>query len=879
MNKGLMRNLVLVFIAVFVINILAPVSALGLDIRYGYFPDVADNHWAKQVITKMNLRSVVSGYEENGLKYFKPDQAVSQGEAVLMAIRTMGLQDKEAQVDTNRLLSFFVPEWAKAAVLVAVDEGLIAGGQFTWEQDASRAWIAQLLVRIIDREDEIDSVSEEILPYNDSYAIPFQYLNYVKVANRYGLIKGDANAFLPNDSVTRAQMVAFLSRTEEYIDIKASDVVIGKITGKNGLNVTVVSDGGTEYTLICNISTNLYGSSGEIWVTDLQVNDRVYTIVEGNTIKYLDLNPPQSQQKTTSSSGTILQVYPDENTIVLKNKEGKLETLALTTNTKIVKERDETTIAIDKLVKDQDISVSLDSNGLPLKIIVLSGVTSTDGQGVVYHLDKDLKLLTLKNASGLAAYLYNEETQISISNNRLASFDDIKIGDSIEVEVAEDVLTKITLVASEVDLSTSGIVKQISIDSRILTYQTPDNQLKAHYVENNGDIDFDGQVGTLSEIIVGDAIEVKIENGKITSLSVTNRKLHERSKGSVVSTDYTNRILTIRDNESQLNAYEVLSSAEILVNNDDAYLHEVKKDMQVELELSEDKITYLAARDTLSGTVVRVSENTNVIELTLESGETKSYSVNSSVDIDMEDVSNADLDDINKGDAVEVKIENSKITEIKVQRTITYKITEIFTNSSRIKVIDDDTDSRYLYFYSAVELDINGKINAKVSDLKVNDIIKATFLGYNLKKVEMAPVIIGSVSAVSSVDSSLTIKTYDGRTFTYKFEGSSRVLKNGQSYYHLGIVAAGDRVAVEESLGSGKVYNIMNKVSGKVGALYKDKTRIYLQVTQTNWQQYEMLTSAYLHMGAVELTTTDFKLNDDVDIYLAGNKVYEVAKK
>jgi len=876
-----MRNVVLVFIAVFVINILAPVTALGLDIRYGYFPDVADNHWAKQVITKMNLRNVASGYEENGLRYFKPDQSVSQGEAVLMALRTMGLQDKEAQVDTGRFISFSVPEWAKAAVLVAVDEELIVGGQFTWSQEASRGWIAQLLVRIIDKEDELDSVSGEILPYNDSYAIPFQYLNYVKVANKYGLLKGDANnAFLPNDSVTRAQMVAFLSRTEAYINVKASNVVIGKATGINGSNVTVESDDGTEYTLICNISTNLFGTSGdEIWVTDLQLGSRVYTIVDGNTIKYLDLNPPQFQQSSISNKGTIFQVYPEENTIVLKNKEGKIETLSLTANTKIVSESDGTAIAIDKLVKDQEVSVSFDSNGRPLKITVLSGVTSTDGQGVVYHLDKDLKLLTLKNAGGLAAYLYNEETQVGISNNRFASLDDIKIGDSIQVEVAEGILTKITLVASEVDLSSSGIVKQISIDSRILTYQTPDNQLKAHYVENNAAIEFSGQVGTLSEIIVGDAIEVKIENAKITSLSVTNRKLYERSKGSVVSTDYTNRILTIRDSGSQLNAYEVTSSAEILINNKTGYLHEIKKDMQVELELSEDKITYLSARDTLLGTVVRVSNSTKVMELSLETGETKSYSVHSSVDIDMEDISSTDLDDINKGDVVEVKIESTKITEIKVQRTLAYKIVETFSGTSRIRVVNDDNDSRYLYFYSAVELDINGKTNAKVSDLKVNDIIKATFLGYDLKKVEMAPVIIGSVAAVNSAESSLTISTYDGRNFTYKFEGSSKVLKNGQSYYHLGIVAVGDRVAVEESLGSGKVYTIMNKVSGKVGALYKDKTRIYLQITQTNWQQYEMLTSAYLHMGAVELTTTDFKLNDQVDIYLANNKVYEVVKK
>jgi len=877
MNNGLKRNLVLVFIMVFLFNLLAPVSAFGLNIRYGYFPDVADNHWAKQVITKMNLRNVASGYDENGIRYFKPDQTVTQGEAVLMALRTMGLNNKEGAVDTSRYLPFSVPDWAKAAALVAVDEGLIVGSQFNWTQEATRAWIAQLLVRMIDKEDEINNVSEEILPFDDNYAIPFQYLNYVKVANKYGLIKGADNKFQPNDFVTRAQLVAFLSRAEAFLDIKASDVVIGKITGINGSNVTVESDEGIEYTLICNISTNLYGSNGEIWVTDLKLNDRVYTIVDGNIIKYLDLNPPQP--KTTGSKGTVLQVYPEENTVVIKNKEGKIETLTLTENTKIVKESDGAAVTIDKLAKDQEVSITFDSNGRPLKITILSRAGNSDGQGVVYHIDKDLQLITLKNTNGLAAYLYDDNTQVSINNNRFASVDDIKVGDSIKVELAEGVVTKINLLASEVDLSSTGIVKQISIESRIITYQTSDNQLKAHYVENSAAIDFSGQVGTFADILVGDTIDVKIENGKITGLSVTNRKLHERSKGTVVSTDYTNRILTIRDSANQLNAYEILTSADILVNNEEAYLHEVKKDMQVELELADGKISYLAARDTLLGTVVRVSNSTKVLELALETGETKSFAVYSGVDIDMEDISSPDLDDIRKGDVVEVKIENGKVTEIKVQRTITYKIVETYSGSSRIKVIDDDNDTRYLYFYSAVEFDINGRTNAKVSDLKVNDIIKATFLGYNLQKVEMAPVIIGTVAAVNSATGSITINTYDGRTFTYQFDGTSKVLKNNQAYYNLGIAAVGDRVAVEESLGGGKIYNLMNKVSGKVGAMYKDKTRIYLQITQTNWQQYEMLPSAYLHQGTIELTPSDFKLNDNVDIYLANNKVYEVVKK
>lgn len=881
MDKGIKRSLILFLILVFGLNILGPVAALDLE-RFGHFPDVNNNHWAKQVITKMNLRNVVSGYLENGNRLFKPDQSVSQGEAVLMALRTMGLQYKETQADTTRYLPFTVPDWAKASALVAVDEGLIVGSQFVWEQEASRAWVAQLLVRMLGQEDEINNVSQEILPFTDSYSIPFQYLNYVKVANKYGLIKGnDQNQFQPNKSVTRAEMVAFLSRAEAYLDITATNVVIGEIIAINNTNITVKGDNGMEYTLFCDIiKTNLYDANGEIWVSDLQIGDRVYTIVDGTTVQYLELNPPQSQQKiiTGGKVGTILQVYPEENTIVVKTEEG-IKTFSLPVGTQIVLEKDNTSLTIDKLVKDQEIKVTFGSNGQISKITVLSGTSNLGSQGVVYDINKDLQLITIKNATGLVAYLYDEDIEVRVNKNRFATINDVKIGDSIQLEVEDGIVTKIDLLASEVDLSSSGTVKQISIESRIVTYQTSDGELKAHFVENNANIDFNGQVGTLGDLKVGDRIEVKIENGKITDLSVNNRKLHELSKGTVVSTDYTNRIITVRNSDNQLDAYEIDSKAEIRVNNKEVYLHEVKKDMQVELELKEGKIIYLAARDTLLGTVIRVSDNTKVIELALETGENRSFTVDSGVDIDMEDISRPDLDDIRKGDVVEVKVVNGKVTDIRVQRTITYKITETYSGSSRIKVVDDDNASRNLYIYSDVELVINGINKPKVSDLKVGDIVKATFLGYTLQKVEMAPVVIGSVSIVNSTTGTVTINTYDGRSFTYQFDGKSRVIKNKQTYYNIAALTTGDRVAVEESLDGGKVYTVMNKVSGKIGAMYKDKTTLYLQITQTNWQKYEMLPSAYLHQGIVELTPSDFKLNDNVDIYLANNKVYEVEKK
>lgn len=882
MKKNNIKNIVLLLTLVFVINLIVPNLALGLNIRYGYFPDVEDSHWAKQVITKMNLRNVVSGYEENGIFHFKPNKPVTQLEAVIMALRTMGLQDKENSVDTGRYLPFSVPDWAKAITIVGVNEGLISGNEFIWNDEASRAWVAQLLVKMLAKEDEIDDVQGEALPYYDSYAIPAEYINYVKVANKYGLIKGNVdNTFKPNDPVTRAQMVAFLSRAEKYLDLKADNLIIGEITEINGENITVANDEGTEYTLVCTISTNMYKDGQEIWLNNLKVNDRVYLIVDGNIVKYLELNPPAPKVKMKVTKGMILQVYPEKNTIVIKTEEGNLETINLQPTTKIVKENDDLTLHINDLAANSEVEINFSNNDEVVKITVLSGIVSLNGEGIIYDIDTKNKIITLEENNQLSAYAYNEETKINIQKNRLASIEDLRVGDKVAVDATDKVIDIITLVAAEVDLTTIGTVKQISLDERIITYETVNRELKAHYLNPNASVDFSGEAGTISDIEVGDKVEVTIKNGNISSLSITNRKLHEGLKGTVVGVDYTNRILTIKNNTNELKAYEVDTNAEIVVNDDDnSYLHEVKKDMQIELEVDDEKITYLAAKNTLLATVVRVNDRTNTLEVTLDNGENKLYSVDEDVDIDIEDEGSPDLDDLTNGDVVEIRVENGKVTDIAVQRIITYKIIDKYSNnSSRVEVLDKDNDDKNLYIYSRVELVIPGQTNPSVRDLQINDIIKATYLGYSLQKVEVAPLVIGNVTSIDAVNKTVRIDGFDGESYSYKFDNYSYVSKNGYSYNNLNLLSTGDRVAVEENLDGGRVFNVMTKVSGKVGAIYKDKTRIYLQITQTNWKKYDMVITAYLHQGPVELTPLDFKLNDNVDIYLANDKVYEVEKK
>ena len=412
--------------------------------------------------------------------------------------------------------------------------------------------------------------------------------------------------------------------------------------------------------------------------------------------------------------------------------------------------------------------------------------------------------------------------------------------------------------AAEVELSNSGTVQQITVDSRLLTYEVGDKEFRTFYVDPKATIDFSGDSGVLGDLRKGDKIIVNVENGQITKISVTNRKLYEKMQGILVGNDINNRIITFRDSNNELQVAEVSSGADIRVNNKKAYLSNLQKDMQLEIELSDDKITYLNAKDTLLGTVVGINTGTKVMELTLTTGERKTYNIASNSSIYMEGITNYDLDDIARGDIVEVKIDNGRITNIKVQRAVTYEITEISTSSNRIRVKDSKNNSRYLYLYSDVELDIYGKSQPSIKDFNKNDIIKATYLGYTLQKVEMAPITIGTIASLDSSGKTIVVKGYDGQSHSFKFENNSRIIKDGYSYTTMGSATVGSRVVVKENIDGGRNFSLMSKVSGTVGFLYANRAR-FSKTSKTTWIPYDMVPTAYLHNGSIELTPGDIQ--------------------
>lgn len=134
------------------------VSALGLSpvssprLSFKDRNDIPD--WARGFVARAVEKGIVSGYSDGK---FKPAREITREEMASMLVRAMNLQ-READAKRDTWLNFNdyrqIQNWARGAVAVAVEQGLIkgyAGNTFGPARKASRAEAVTMIVKMLDK--------------------------------------------------------------------------------------------------------------------------------------------------------------------------------------------------------------------------------------------------------------------------------------------------------------------------------------------------------------------------------------------------------------------------------------------------------------------------------------------------------------------------------------------------------------------------------------------------------------------------------------------------------------------------------------------------------------------------------------------------------
>lgn len=299
----------------------------------------------------------------------------------------------------------------------------------------------------------------------------------VKIGNETKIYPVEENAFIYIDGIS-SDLANVKPNSNAEITIK--DNIINKIDIKSNLKINNIEGNNSEkiYGIIKNISDDSIGISYK------EVDDNGFYSKEK-----IDIIPLSSDYKITKN-GIIVSDLKENNlaTVILENKKAK----------QIILE-DDNTIFIGKIIEKSKDKIT---------------IKTTD--------DKIFEIGFLENAK-------------IIRNDKECSIKDLKIGDTVNVNIKNDKISKIDSNGSKTKIQ--GIVKSIKINNTSSIIEIEDNKNNSHtYYANNFTTD-------IYSIRILDSVSLYLDSSEIYAIDILSRKYNKNFSGEII--DINDDFITI----------------------------------------------------------------------------------------------------------------------------------------------------------------------------------------------------------------------------------------------------------------------------------------------------------------------------------------------
>lgn len=171
----------------------------------------------------MTEEGIMSGTQVGNYTYFYPNQAVSRGEFVVMAMHAMGIEEVTVSSQTVFADEGDMPEQMKGYIATAYRLGYISGEKredgticFSPNRAISRAEAAVILGRML------DAATPTVTPtFSDSEEIPAWAAPSLYSLNAMGVMNATGGEISPMDPLTRADTACILSAVLQLQEIES----------------------------------------------------------------------------------------------------------------------------------------------------------------------------------------------------------------------------------------------------------------------------------------------------------------------------------------------------------------------------------------------------------------------------------------------------------------------------------------------------------------------------------------------------------------------------------------------------------------------------------------------------------------------------------
>ncbi|MFU0782542.1 MAG: S-layer domain protein [Thermoanaerobacterium thermosaccharolyticum] len=462
-----MRKLSISFIVVFLLIVILNFSFVsgstmynGVNNATATFKNMSyndiDSSFAKGDIMRMTALSVVRG---NGSGLYYPKNKLKREEALAMILRLMG-KEKDVQVAQNSASggvpgaagttsSGMVDSWAQGVITVAKNAGLLSKQEqsLDFTKNATRQEIANWIAKGINLAPVYGKDAQYVYSYKDSSLFDADKLPYIEATIESSIMSGYNNGYFgPNDSITREQMAAVLSRAfnvsyammgytkdEGYIEDIERDNVDG------GVRHTYVlkNDSGQDIALVAESSPNanydfVVLKNGKAGLSSIISNgDRLTYYTNGNNVIFAETDNGsiktisgtidsiwQGSFRLVDDSGNSYVIYYNNNTQVTMNSvDASISDLKYGETAKVTV-YGSTATRIDVVYTD------LSENGQ-----VSLGDRQDSGKIVDIETDNSQVSITLDNGS---TYTVNADMPV-VGTGAAISASDLKVGEYIKL--------------------------------------------------------------------------------------------------------------------------------------------------------------------------------------------------------------------------------------------------------------------------------------------------------------------------------------------------------------------------------------------------------------------------------------------------------------
>ncbi|RAV18462.1 S-layer homology domain-containing protein [Paenibacillus contaminans] len=870
------------------------------------FPDVATSHWANKHITKLSLLGIIEGYDG---KFF-PGDNVSQQDALIMAIRMMGLEEKAKEISVETVLpkDMAITAYAKPYVIQAIESGLIkieeeSGGaenpdKKIWgERGASREWIAKIVVRMLGKQEEADKLQTGSTTFTDTGSMSSWAIGYINEAVALKLVDGfEDGSFKPAGKVTRAEMATFLSRGAKDIAEKSGLASIRFIDQIGESSVRLADSNGNSASFGINAGSAIFNASNDpsqIRLSNLKTGSQVYAVTSGTNAVYIEVlredagfelvegvleevNLIEMKLKLAAANGSGW--YDLSQTATVLNKDGSGSSIG--------------SLEVGSTLSLKRLSYPAGSKFSQVTIVQLPVITN--GEGTVQSVKASENKLTIANKDGSTVeYKLASDADLTLKGTTTTELGSFQKGDKVAYETLNGLITSLNITKLYAESIDQGKLEYVNSDvnnSYLTIRKANGNKLTSYDLRSDVSVTINGiSHAGIKDLKAGDELNIELdENNSVSAITVTSRSIRSTYLLSIVSYDADSKSLTVLQ-DGKPEAY-VLNDSTIIDKNGypvalSNFSGQFPKGMKVDLVASQsDKsVQKIMVSNTYEGKIVLINTSTSDLTIKTDDGQIIPVKMSSSPFVELAGVQGSVVPSkLAIDDKVRITLNSSQDRVGNIQQ-IKSKLVRLVSKDEpnrQIKVTDVvGTTETFVVNYDVPILN-SVKANAKFSDMPLDENMHVSFVGSKVTKIALQSTLRGFVTNLDAAGGKLTVQDSSGAKQTIDTAGNIVVRQGSNATGSLSALKEGDRIELNANPEGGFTAVVAEKQQRTVSS-YNATSRVLSLLLRSIGDKTEYLLhpNVYVHRGDTSYIPNYLVSQEQVTIYLLDGKIIEVERQ